>query len=164
MSVSSVCSTSLGLSLPSITGELLQATNWDLFPWALCRSGEQGNAAAFLPYPRPVLPKPHTTAAQGKGAPGSLSGNAGMGWVSRAQCSSQPPSHQPVGKQDPISLEQGCSQCLGGVVPVAPVLLSWLQAHPLCGPFMSRSISHFRAGCLVGVAGREVQGAVLFQL
>lgn len=92
----------------------------------------------------------------------------GMGERSSVLHSSQPPSHQPGGKQSPVSLEQGCHQCLGGVVggvvSVAPVLLSWLQAHPLCEPFMSRNISHFRAGCLVGVAGREVQGAVLFQL
>lgn len=65
--LSSVCSTSLGLSLPSITGQLLQGTNWDLFPWAFSRSGEQGNTAAFLPYPRPVLPKASHYSCLGQG-------------------------------------------------------------------------------------------------
>lgn len=150
---------SLGLSLPSITGQLLQGTNWDLFPWAFCRSGKQGkHTAAFLPYPRPVLPKSHTTASLGRGCSSSPFQQCwqGMGEWSSVPCSTphspDPISQGSIGKAEPPfplhhDAANACASGMGRVVPMAPVLLSSLQAHPACGSFMSRSISHCGAGC-----------------
>lgn len=87
------------------------------------------HAAAFLPYPRPVLPKPHTTAAWGKGAPGPPFWQCwhGMGEQSSVLHSSQPPSHQPraaLGKQSPHFLRTGAQPML--VPLVWEELCQWL--------------------------------------
>lgn len=111
------------------------------------------HTAAFLPYPRPVLPKSHTTASLGQECSWSPFQQC---WQGRGESSSVPCStpHSPhpisqdnIGKAEPpFPLHQdaanACTTGMGRLVPVAPVLLSSLQAHPACGPFMSRSISH----------------------
>lgn len=173
VSVSSVCSTNLGLSLPSLTGQLLQDTNWDLFPWAFCRSGEQGNALLLSP----GLCCPSLTLQLLGARVLLLLFSAVMGWVSRAQCHAPlltapiPPSDRaPLGKQGPYFLGTGCSCCLchwcGKSCASGSCAPELVTPHPSVGALGVQK--HFtlqsRVSRVVGVAGREVQGAALFQL
>lgn len=119
------------------------------------RTGKRG--CCFPSFPRPVLPKPHTTAARGEGAPGPLLSNHGMGVWSSAPCSTSHSPH-PIGQGStgkaepsfpwhwmqpvlvPLAWEGLCQGLLCFSAGYSPI--------PACGSFVSRSISHFRAGCL----------------
>lgn len=168
---------SLGLSLPSVTGQLLQGTSWDSFPWAFCRSGEQGNTLLLSFLTQACASQASHYSCPGQGRSWSLFRQCwhGMGVRSSALCSAphspQPISQGSTGKaKSPFPWHQdaanACATGVGRVVPVAPVLLSWLQAHPSVWALHVQK--HFtlqgRVSGVVGVAGREVQGAALFQL
>lgn len=134
------------------------------------------HAAAFLPYPGLCFPS-LTLQLSRQGCSWSLFRQCwhGMGVWSSALCSAphspQPISQGSTGKaKSPFPWHQdaanACATGVGRVVPVAPVLLSWLQAHPSVWALHVQK--HFtlqgRVSGVVGVAGREVQGAALFQL
>lgn len=137
------------------------------------------HAAAFLPYPGLCFPS--LTLQLSRARVLLVPFSAVLAWdgcaeLSAVLCSSQPPAHQPGQHWEskvPISLAPGCSQCLChwcgkscASGSWAPVLLSWLQAHPSVWALHVQK--HFtlqgRVSGVVGVAGREVQGAALFQL
>lgn len=73
---------SLGLSRPSVAGQLLQGTSWDTFPCAFCRSGEQGVVLLLSStLPQPALPQPHTTLPGGPGPLWHCGCAVGAGWA-----------------------------------------------------------------------------------
>lgn len=106
------------------------------FPGLSAGQENRETRCCFPSLPRPVLPKPHTTAVQGKGAPGPFFGSAGMGWVCRAQrcalllTAPSPSARAALGKQSPHFLgtrmqpmlvplvwEELCQWLLGSCAP-----------------------------------------------
>lgn len=131
-----------------VTGQLLQGTNWDLFPWAFCRS-EQGNTLllSFPPLPQACAAQVSHYSCPGQGCSWSPFQHCWQGMGDGAQCCAPlltapiPSARAALGKQSPHFL---CTRMQPMLVVLAwEELCQWL----LCSSAGYRHTQHVGPSC-----------------